>query len=230
MTTHIILVPGFWLGAWAWDGIGEALAERGNQVTPLTLPGLGPDDDRATTTLEQQAQAIVAAADNSVLVVHSGGAAAGYLATDMAPNLFTRVIYIDAGPLAHGQAVNPALDPEATEWPLPAWAEFEAEGSSLEGLDHDTLVRFRERAVPEPALVARTPLTLQNPDRRKIPTTIVCTSFPSAIVKQMRDAGHPIGLELLEIEADYIDLPTSHWPMWSKPAELTSIIDEVANR
>ena len=230
MTAHIILVPGFWLGAWAWDEVADRLVAHGNQVTSLTLPGLEPDAaDRSTVTLEQQAQAIVAAADGSVLVAHSGAAAPAYLATDLAPNLFERVIYIDAGPLSNGQAVNAELDPTLTEWPLPSFAEFEAEGDSLAGLDHEMLVRFRRLAVPEPALVARTPLTLTNPDRLAIPTTVVCTSFPIEVLLQMRDSGHPIAAELLNIAAEYVDLPTGHWPMWSKPAELADVIDTAAN-
>ncbi len=28
----------------------------------------------------------------------------------------------------------------------------------------------------------------------------------------------------------YIDLPTSHWPMWSKPADIARIIGDVATR
>src|SRR5688500_9806657 len=42
MTTQIVLVPGFWLGAWAWDHVAPLLADRGYAVTPLTLPGLEP--------------------------------------------------------------------------------------------------------------------------------------------------------------------------------------------
>lgn len=230
MTAHIILVPGFWLGAWAWDEVADGLVAHGNQVTSLTLPGLEPEaTDRSSVTLEQQAQAIVAAADGSVVVAHSGGAAPAYLAADLAPNLFERMIYVDAGPLSDGQAVNADLDPTLTEWPLPSFAEFEAEGESLAGLDHDTLVRFRRLSVPEPALVVRTPLTLRNPDRRAIPTTVVCTSFPVEVLLQMRDSGHPIAAELAFVDADYVDLPTGHWPMWSKPTELADIIHAAAN-
>jgi hypothetical protein len=28
----------------------------------------------------------------------------------------------------------------------------------------------------------------------------------------------------------YIDLPTSHWPMWSKPADIARIIGDVATK
>ena len=36
----IILVPGFWLGAWAWDDVAGRLRADGHDVTALTLPGL----------------------------------------------------------------------------------------------------------------------------------------------------------------------------------------------
>jgi hypothetical protein len=29
-------------------------------------------------------------------------------------------------------------------------------------------------------------------------------------------------------ELTYVDLPTSHWPMWSRPQELAGIIGDVA--
>ena len=49
----IILVPGFWLGAWAWDQVAALLRAAGHDVTPLTLPGLeSVDANRATVTLE----------------------------------------------------------------------------------------------------------------------------------------------------------------------------------
>ncbi|MDQ3492813.1 MAG: alpha/beta hydrolase, partial [Chloroflexota bacterium] len=45
----IILVPGFWLGAWAWDEVSEALHSDGHDVTALTLPGLeSADADRSS--------------------------------------------------------------------------------------------------------------------------------------------------------------------------------------
>lgn len=228
--THIILVPGFWLGAWAWDDVSADLRERGHSVTPLTLPGLDPSDDRSRTSLLDQAKAIVAQADRSVLVAHSGGGAAAYLATDLAPASFQRVVYCDSGPLPDGFVGHPDLDDATTEVPLPTWAELEAMGNSLEGLDAAALEQFRTRSIPEPANVMRTPLELRNPERLLVPTTILCHSFPAAAVRQMRDAGIPMGIELRQIDADYIDLPTGHWPMWSKPAELAATIHSIANR
>jgi len=36
----IILVPGFWLGGWAWGEVAGLLRADGHDVTALTLPGL----------------------------------------------------------------------------------------------------------------------------------------------------------------------------------------------
>ena len=44
----IILVPGFWLGAWAWDEVVELLRADGHDVTAITLPGqASADEDRS---------------------------------------------------------------------------------------------------------------------------------------------------------------------------------------
>ena len=43
----IVLVPGFWLGGWAWDEVAAALRADGHTVTAVTLPGLeSADADR----------------------------------------------------------------------------------------------------------------------------------------------------------------------------------------
>lgn len=35
-----VLVPGYWLGAWAWHDVAEALRAKGHTVYPMTLTGL----------------------------------------------------------------------------------------------------------------------------------------------------------------------------------------------
>ena len=73
----IVLVPGFWLGAWAWDEVTEALRADGHDVNALTLPGLeSPDTDRSGITMKDHVDAIVDAVEAAgapvVLAVHSG--------------------------------------------------------------------------------------------------------------------------------------------------------------
>ncbi|WP_228788050.1 alpha/beta hydrolase [Nocardia terpenica] len=167
MTARILLVPGFWLGAWAWDAVAADLRGRGHEVRALTLPGLDPDDpDRLSATFERQAAAIVAAAtEPTVLVSHSGGAAPSYLATDIAPERFSRTIYVDTAPLPDGHVLIPTLSPDVREFRMPSWPELEANGSSLADLDDAMLSRFRDRAVSEPIAIATAPLRLSNSPR-----------------------------------------------------------------
>ena len=55
----IVLVPGFWLGAWAWDEVASALQADGHDVTALTLPGLEAlDADRSEITHSDHVDAI----------------------------------------------------------------------------------------------------------------------------------------------------------------------------
>ncbi|MET9029006.1 alpha/beta hydrolase [Nocardia sp. NPDC004168] len=236
MATRILLAPGFWLGAWAWDEVAPDLRRRGNEVVALTLPGLDEaDPDRLSATLECQAQAVidaVPAGETVVLVAHSGGAAPAYLAIDRAPELFRRAIYVDSAPLPNGFVINSALDVAAREWVLPEWPELESAGNSLAGLDEAVLARFRERAVPEPASVAAAPLRLSDSTARlTIPTTVICSSMTADVVKKLRDNGDAaLFAELARIDAEYVDLPTGHWPMWSKPKELAELIHTIANR
>ncbi|KZM73617.1 alpha/beta hydrolase [Nocardia terpenica] len=234
MTARILLVPGFWLGAWAWDAVAADLRGRGHEVRALTLPGLDPDDpDRLSATFERQAAAIVAAAtEPTVLVSHSGGAAPSYLATDIAPERFSRAIYVDTAPLPDGHVLIPTLSPDAREFRMPSWPELEANGSSLADLDDAMLSRFRDRAVSEPIAIATAPLRLSNsPARLTIPTTLICSSFSSALVRKLRDEGtEALFAELARIDAEYMDLPTGHWPMWSRPTELAELIHTIADR
>ena len=54
----IILVPGFWLGAWAWDDVADKLRADGHDVTAITLPGLeSKDDDRSDIDLSDHVDA-----------------------------------------------------------------------------------------------------------------------------------------------------------------------------
>ena len=98
----IILVPGFWLGAWAWDEVADALRADGHDVTALTLPGLeSADADRSAITAADHVDAITddgpAAGAPVVLAVHSGTGFSGYAASDRVPELIAAMVYVDTG-------------------------------------------------------------------------------------------------------------------------------------
>lgn len=226
----IILVPGFWLGAWAWDEVAAALRAAGHDVTALTLPGLeSAAADRSSVTLEDHVQAIVdaveAASAPPVLVVHSAAGFSGYAASDRVPDRITAMVYVDTAP---GKG---ALDPEFPDVENPmVWAEIEAE-ENLDGLSEEQKATFRDRAVPVPGSLLRESVELTSEARRDIPSTFICTGFTA---EQYRTYAveHPEWAFLAGIpelrETTWIDLPTSHWPMWSRPNDLARIIGDVA--
>jgi pimeloyl-ACP methyl ester carboxylesterase len=229
MAPPILLVPGFWLGAWAWDEVADALRADGHDVTALTLPGLeSTDADRSSITLSDHVDALVEAVEAAgapvVLAVHSGTGASGYAASDRVPEKIAAMVYVDSGP-ATG-ALDPNFDGDDLLLPSP---EELAREENLEGLSDEQLATFRERAVPEPGGVLREAPVLTNDARLDVASVAICTGFTSEQYKDALKEGYAwlggFG-ELRDIT--WIDLPTSHWPMWSRPQELAAIIGDVA--
>jgi len=225
----IILVPGFWLGAWAWDEVAADLRADGLDVTAITLPGLeSADADRSSITLSDHIDAIVNAVKAAevpvVLAVHSASGFSGYAASDRVPDRIAAMVYVDTAP---GKG---ALDPDLEGDKPMVWKDIEAE-ENLDGLSEEQKETFRQRAVPVPGGVLREIVELSNEARKDIPSTFICTGF-SAEQYQTYAKEHPEWAFLAGIpelrNARWIDLPTSHWPMWSRPKELAAIIADVA--
>jgi pimeloyl-ACP methyl ester carboxylesterase len=228
-TAPIVLVPGFWLGAWAWDEVAAALRADGHDdVTALTLPGLeSVDADRSAITLSDHVDAICevvkAAGAPVVLAVHSGTGFSGYAASDRVPERIAAMVYVDSAP---GKGVlSPDFD--GVEKPL-NWKEL-AEEENLDGLSEEQLETFRRRAVPEPGGVLREAAVLTNDARLDIPSTVICTGYTSEQYKEAVKEGYAWLGGLTELrDVTWVDLPTSHWPMWSRPQELAAVIGDVA--
>jgi pimeloyl-ACP methyl ester carboxylesterase len=225
----IILVPGFWLGAWAWDEVASRLRADGHDVTALTLPGLeSADADRSAVTQADHVAAICdavrAAGRPVVLAVHSGSGYAGYAASDRCTDAIAAMVYVDTAP---GKGAMDADFADADK-PLPSPEEL-AESENLDGLSEAQLATFRERAVPQPGGTLREEVPLTNDARLDIPSTVICTAYTAAEYQEYAKQGMGFLAGLLEVRnITYVDLPTSHWPMWSRPAELAQIIGEVA--
>jgi pimeloyl-ACP methyl ester carboxylesterase len=226
----IILVPGFWLGSWAWDEVVEDLRAEGHDVTAITLPGLeSAEADRSAISFADHVDAIVEAIEAKespvVLAVHSASGFSGYAASDRVPDRIAAMVYVDTAP---GKG---ALDPDfdGVEKPM-VWSEIEEE-ENLDGLTEAQKETFRQRAVPVPGSLVRETVDLTNDARRDIPSTLICTGF-SAEQYQSSAREHPEWAFLAGVpelrNATWIDLPTSHWPMWSRPHDLARIIGDVA--
>ena len=228
----IILVPGWWLGAWAWDEVSALLRAGGHEVTALTLPGLeSPEADRSAVTATDHVEAICAAVRAApapvVLAVHSGTGYTGYAASDRCAERIAAMVYVDTAP-----GIG-APDPEfeGPEKPMPALEELRAE-ENLDGLSDEQLATFARRAVPEPGGVLREAVPLTNDARRDVPSTMICSAFPAEEYRAYQREHNPGWLAgMPEVpNMEFVDLPTSHWPMWSRPSDLARIIGEVATK
>jgi len=226
----IILVPGWWLGAWAWDEVADALRADGHDVTALTLPGLeSVDADRSKVTASDHVDAIVdavrAVGSPVVLAVHSGSGFPGYAASDRVPELIAAMVYVDTGP---GVGATDATF-EGDEMPM-SLDDLRA-NENLDGISDEQLETFARRAVPEPGGVLREAVPLTNDARLDIPSTVIATAYTRAEYEDAVKEGYGFVLGLRDLRnVSWVELPTSHWPMWSRPKELAKIIGDVAEQ
>ncbi|TLM81299.1 alpha/beta hydrolase [Pseudarthrobacter sp. NamE2] len=230
----IILVPGFWLDASSWEEVVPALEAAGHRAHPLTLPGLeSVETSRAGIGLRTHINAVVAEVDaldgKPVLVGHSGGGAIIHGVIDARPDRVERAIYVDSGPLGEGGVINDELQADGDDVPLPPWEGFEE--ADLVDLDDSLRAKFRARAIPEPRGVAFDQQHLHDERRYDVPATIIACEFPSKLLQEWIAAGHPFVAELARMrDVEYVDLPTGHWPQFTKPAELARAILAAVDR
>ena len=241
-TVTYVLVPGFWLGAWVWRPVADALSERGHVVHTIDLTGMGeraqlasPETDLTThiddvvDLLEQQDL------HDAVLVGHSYGALVTTGAADRVPERVARLVYVDSGPLPDGTAQADFEGPDARAakealvmthgegWklPPPPWAVLAAE---VPEVDDAAVAALVERSQPHPWRTATQPVALTGAWERLPRTGVLCTFS----LEQLQQAAHaPVFAHMVNGDWTYVELPTWHWPMLSRPAELATVLDSV---
>lgn len=243
-STTFVLVPGSWLGAWAWHHVADSLSERGHVVHAVDLAGMGERADLAspTTDLTTHIDDVVRVLDEHdlhdvVLVGHSYGALVTTGAADRVPERVARLVYIDSGPLPNGTAQADFEGPDARAanedlvmahgqgWllPPPPWAELAAE---VPDVDDDDVVALVECSRPQPWRTATQPVALTGAWERLPRSGVLCT-FTLEQVRQM--APHvPAFAHMVDGDWTYVELPTWHWPMVSRPADLAAALESVS--
>ncbi|MFC3896355.1 alpha/beta hydrolase [Lentzea rhizosphaerae] len=240
-----VLVPGAWLGAWAWEETARALRGRGHTAVAVTLTGLaeradlgGPQTD--VNTHIGDITGLVEAQDlrGVTLVAHSYAAAPVTGAAGRLGDRLERVVYVDSAPFAAGMCMLDLMPPQIADqlreqvtafgdgWQL-AMPPIDVLGtsSSLDGLDEAQRERLLAHATPQPFGTYTQPLTdAVDPGPEVDRVLIACHD-----VKALLEAGIPMLAHLTQPPWRRFDLPTGHWPMLSAPAELAGTLDAVAS-
>jgi pimeloyl-ACP methyl ester carboxylesterase len=226
----VVLVPGFWLKGSSWDPVIPALKDAGHRAHALTLPGLESVEARRNGIgLRDHVDVVVATIDSIdgpvALVGHSGGGAIIHAAVDARPDRVVRTVYVDSGPLADGLLISDEMPVAGDDLPLPDWSEFP--DAELVDLDDRLRRHLREIAVPEPRGVAFDRQELSDERRYDVPVTVITCSFPSTAMREAIDSGAEFTAELAKVhDYEIVDLPTGHWPQFTKPKELAQALVE----
>ena len=245
MATYV-LVCGAWLGGWCWQPIARRLREDGYDAYPVTLTGLGervhlasPEVDLETHITDVVNLIEFEDLHNIVLLGHSYAGIVVTGAADRIPERIAQLVFLDSGPVADDLAYLDTQPPEIREhaerevrthgdgWrlPMPSWDELEnVYGASLEGLGEQQRELMRSRAVAQPFGTYTQPLRLQKAARGVLPKVLITNSFPLAQVRELIASEHPWFRELAGPEWRFLELPTGHWPMFSRPNDLAELL------
>jgi pimeloyl-ACP methyl ester carboxylesterase len=224
----IILVPGLWLDGSSWERVVPPLEQAGHRVHPVTLPGLeSTDADRSGVSLRDQVDAVVReidAADGPVLLVgHSAGAGIASVALDARPEKVARAVYVGGFPAPDGAPLMAGFATDGADLPMPDWSDFD--DADLRDLDDAARARFRERAIPSPASLTTDPVRLSDERRYEVPVTVVCPEFTADTLRSWIEQGMGPVREFPKIkDVEYVDLPTGHWPQFTRPDQLARIL------
>jgi pimeloyl-ACP methyl ester carboxylesterase len=241
-----VLVGGAWLGGWCWQTVARQLRDHGHDAYPVTLTGLGERAHlaRPEIDLDIHITDVVNVLEFEDLheVVLLGHSYAGIVVTgaaDRIPDRISRLVYLDSGPVPDGVAYLDTQSPEVRQlnerlvaelgdgWrlPMPSWDELaNINGASLAGLGDDRRELMRSRAVAQPFGTYTRPLRLENPAREALPKVLISNSFPLDQIRQMIASGHPWFRELAGPQWRFLALPTGHWPMFSRPDDLATLL------
>src|ERR687893_1746620 len=108
-----ILVPGAWLGGWAWRDVAARLRTGGHDVYPITLTGLGervhlarPEVDLETHITDVVNTITWNDLDDVILAGHSYAGAVVTGVADRVAERVSQLVYVDSAPLSDEMAMT----------------------------------------------------------------------------------------------------------------------------
>ncbi|MEV4378457.1 alpha/beta hydrolase [Streptosporangium sp. NPDC049644] len=235
MTTFVLL-PGPWMGAWAWEPVATRLRALGHQAHPLTLPGLdGLCGDASHIGLSSHVDHVLAVLVNAdlrdvVLVSHSySGIVAGQVA-DRASGRVAHTVYVEAVLPRHGRSMLQAFPPDQQSgenaliadnhgyWPAPD-ADLLSEDTDLTSYQAQWLA---DHCVGHPGRTITEPAVLQRPLAEQRATYVVCA-------KDHVDDQLTPDVAVLRTAPTWAfhTIDTGHWPMFTAPDELAALLGRI---
>ena len=253
MARPLVLVPGACLGGWAWRDVAAGLRERGHDVYPVTLTGLGERVHLANPSvdLETHVDDVLGVLDyedlyDAVLVGHSYAGIVVTGAADRRPERLNAVVYFDSAPMPDGIALSDVQPPEMRDaqrrdveergdgwrWPVPDRAKLETGmyGSAAGMADAD-YAALASRGTPHPYKTFTTPVRLRHPAPPGVRrAAIFCTAsgIDIATVRALLEQQDPRAMLFSDPDWELHELPTGHWAMFTEPAKAAELLARIA--
>jgi pimeloyl-ACP methyl ester carboxylesterase len=220
-----VLVPGAWLGGWAWKKVTPLLEEKGHATYPVTLTGMGERVHLASSEhgIETAIQDVLNVMrfnglDDVVLVGHSFAGKVAAAAADRAHEKVRLLLYLDAFRPSKVRTPQGGFDPRAEfgggppgSWTVPFTEKIiDNVGSDVRGKDREWML---SKATPWPVKPAMEPITLSESFDAVKTAYIFC-----------RKSGDPVD-EIVagkwgKLEGPHKVIDSGHWPMITRPEEL----------
>ena len=219
--TTFVLVPGAWLGGWAWKKIVPLLVERGHEVHAVTLTGMGERVHLASKevgieTAIQDVLNVIKYNDlnDFVLVGHSFAGKVVAAVADRATERVNLLLYLDAFRPQKVRTPQGSFNPNefgklgSTEWKIPFTEEIlDSIGKDVQGEDREWML---SKATPWPKRHVTDPITLSENFDSLNSAYIFCTGGGDSVEEILKEKLH----------GPYKVIESGHFPMITKPEEL----------
>lgn len=230
---RFVLIPGAWLGAWAWKDVAKALETKGHSAYPVTLTGMGerahlvrPEHGMETAVEDVRGVVKFNELQDYVVVGHSFAGKVAAAVADREHAHVSKVIYVDAFRPERVREPQGGFDPSREFGAPPQGTHaIPLTEATVDQIGKDVVGPHRERlmrlATPWPIKLAKDPITLSANYSRVKEAYVFCTL-----------SGDPVD-EIVagkwgKLEGPHKLIETGHWPMLTKPSELAGQLIELA--